>query len=81
MIELITLYIPVVIICRNLSADSCEMIRYQGYFHSQKQCFDHIDISVRSRLVPGDHGRIHIDAWCVDIEIPGIDKKYIPKRT
>lgn len=81
MIELATLFIPIAIICKNMSADSCEMIRYGGYFLTKTECQDNIREGLHSKLKPGDKGRIWVDAWCVDVEIEKIDKKYLPKPT
>jgi hypothetical protein len=80
-IELATLFIPVAIICKNMSADSCEMIRYGGYFLTEKECQNNIQEGFYSKLKPGDRDRMWIDAWCVDVEIEKIDKKYLPKST
>ena len=81
MIELATLFIPIAIICKNMSADSCEMIRYGGYFLTETECQDNIREGLHSKLKPGDRGRVWVDAWCVDVEIEKIDKKYLPRST
>ncbi len=64
-----------------MSADSCEMIRYGGYFLTETECQDNIREGLHSKLKPSDKGRIWVDAWCVDVEIEKIDKKYLPKST
>jgi hypothetical protein len=79
MIELATIFIPIAIVCRNLQAESCELIRYEGYFLSQQQCFDTINSTLKSKLNPSDRGRMHVDAWCIDLEIEKVDKKLLPK--
>jgi len=79
MIELTTIFIPIAIVCRNLQAESCELIQYEGYFLSQQQCFDTINSTLKSKLNPSDRGRIHVDAWCIDLEIEKVDKKLLPK--
>jgi hypothetical protein len=70
-----------VLLCRNLNAHSCEMIQYHGYFHSRKECSQHIDSDFRSRLRPEDHANMHMDFWCAEIQIERIEKRYLPKNT
>ena len=79
MIELITIFIPVAVLCKDMSVKNCEMIKYQGYFLSQAECNKHIQTSFFDKLKQSDLDRIHVDAWCLDLEIERIDKKYIPK--
>ena len=79
MIELATIFIPIAIVCRNLQAESCELIQYEGYFSTQQQCFDTINSTLKSKLTSGDRSRIHVDAWCIDLKIERVDKKYLPK--
>ena len=79
MIEMITIFIPVAIICRDLSVKNCEMIQYQGYFHSEQECLNIIDTTFKSKLLPKDHSHVHIDTWCVSTEIRAVDKKYLPQ--
>jgi len=79
MIELATLFIPVAIICKNSNADSCTMIQYKGYFHSQQQCYQHVDSDMRFKLSPKEKKHVYVDFWCVSIDIEKIDKKFLPK--
>lgn len=81
MIELITLFIPVAVVCKDMSVKNCEMIQYQGYFHSEKECLNTIDTTFKSKLLPEDRNRMYTDAWCVNIELESVDKKYLPKLT
>jgi len=79
MIEIITIFIPVAIICRDLSVKNCEMIQYQGYFHSEQECRNIIDTTFMSKLLSKDHAHIYIDTRCVSTEIRAVDKKYLPQ--
>jgi len=78
MIELVTLFIPVIVVC-SIPAEKCELIQYQGYFRDRKTCYQHINTTMNSRTPLQEH--LHMNSWCVSIEVPGIDQKYIPKPT
>jgi hypothetical protein len=81
MIELVTLFVPIAIVCKDMSVKNCEMIQYQGHFSSEKECQDIIDNTLKSKLLKKDRNRVHIDTWCINVEIEGVDKKYLPKLT
>ena len=66
MTELITLFIPVVLLCETPNVTECQLVQHQGYFMTKKECEEFTQRNVY-RVIPKKGA--YTDSWCVEAKV------------
>ena len=67
MTELITLFVPVVLLCETQSVAECQLVQHQGYFVTKKECVEFTQRNVH-KVMP-KRKAYYADSWCVEVKV------------
>ena len=74
--ELVTFFIPVIMACASNQVSSCEMVQFEGYFESERQCQQKLRDTLEPRLKPNQQ----FNTMCVTLEVNRVKKSALNKN-
>ena len=74
MTELITLFIPVVLVCETPNVTECQLVQHSGWFMSRKECEEFTQQNIHS-VMP--KRKAYADSWCVEAKVQRKAERFV----
>ena len=74
MTELITLFVPVVLLCETPNVTECQLMQHQGYFMTKKACQDFTQDNLY-KVIPKKGA--YADSWCVEVKVQRRTERFV----
>jgi len=78
MTELITLFIPVVLVCETPHVTECQLVQHLGYFETRKECVEFTQRNVY-KVIPKKGG--YADSWGVEAKVQRRVDRFVRRDT
>jgi hypothetical protein len=66
MTELLTIFIPVLLVCKTPTVDSCDALQYSGHYLQLVDCRD-ANLQAMQKI---KNKVAYVEGWCINTQIP-----------
>ena len=74
MTELITLFVPVVLLCETPNVTECQLVQHKGYFMTKKECEGFTQDNIY-KAIPKKGA--YADSWCVEVKVQRKAERFV----